>query len=194
MFFQSKRYNILDQRYNIAFFAAFFSIPTCFFFGKEFYDIFTCYIILVIAFDQVFRLFKPTPLDQQKILDSDKMTTEQIETYIKSKRVYRLKAISIAFLIEAMTKVWAHEFSTYFISTYAIVWSLYPFIRIFYLKIPAPKLSTILITGKNEDLKGFLMQNPSNSFSDRWTSPQSYAMNRMTPGTIEWTCNRNRLQ
>lgn len=138
MFFQSKRYNILDQRYNIAFFSAIFAFLSTIIYSPEFYNVFIYYIVFGLAFDQFMSVIKPAPLTEG-ILNRHKMTTEQIETYVKSKKTYRLVAVSIAFFVGLIAKVLGFEFGLYFILSYVGIWSFYPFIRKFFLKIPAPQ-------------------------------------------------------
>lgn len=179
MFFQSKRYNILDQRYNIAFFAAFFSFPSFLFFANEFYDIFIYYVLLAVVFDQLARIFKPASMDAQKTHEQHKMTMEQIDAYVKSKRTYRLIAASIASVVGLIAKICGSEFGYYFVVSCAVMWCLYPLIRISYLKIPAPKLFVIL---KNGNSKGWHFKKIE-SITDRY-------YDSLTPGTLGYDVNK----
>ncbi len=178
MFFQSKKSNILDQRYNIAFFSAIFAFLSAIIHSPEFYNVFIYYIVFGLVLDQFMRVIKPAPLTEN-ILNRHKMTTEQIEIYVKSKKTYRLIAASISLIIGLIAKVFGAEFGFYFVLSYAGVWSFYPLIRILFLKIPAPKLVRSLTEQEWQTQNKFF----HDSLNNRHYDP-------LTPGTLGYDVNR----
>lgn len=178
MFFQSKKSNILDQRYNIAFFSAIFAFLSAIIYSTELYSIFIYYIVFGLVFDQFVRFIKPAPLTED-ILNHHKMTTKQIETYVKSKKTYRLIAASISILIGLIAKVYGAGVGLYFIISYAGVWSMYPLLRILFFKVPAPKLVRTLTDQEWQTQNKLFQDNINNRHYDP-----------LTPGTLGWQSNR----
>ncbi|AIL12609.1 hypothetical protein IM40_02240 [Candidatus Paracaedimonas acanthamoebae] len=164
----------LEQRFFICLLAAIFAFFCFVAWGREIYDLLSSYIVIVLLLDQLSRFIKPSAIGKKEILKQYKITQEQLEKYIKSKRNYRLFAASVAGLGGGISFVLGAPFSLIFVITYALVWCLYPIYRIRFLKIPAPriKLEVRESTFGPNFLNSFYDElNPGNSLA--WNSAQS---------------------
>lgn len=176
---QIKNCDLLDQRFNIAFFATFVSLIAFIFSGNEIIDLLVTYIILATLFDQVSQFIKPVPINKKELRRKHKMMPAQLELYVASKRHYRLLAVGVASIIGIVFFLLGYEFSMSFVLTNIVVWCFYPIIRKLKLGIPAPKMFHRLTDEEREELERRCM----NTFADRASDP-------LTPGTIGWCSNR----
>jgi CDP-diglyceride synthetase len=110
--------------------------------GKDIWHIPLLYIILVIFFDQMTRFIAPSPINEKDLSEKYKITQDQLNTYVKSKRNYRIFAAGVATIIALFMILFNYKFSCYFVRSYITLWGFYPLYRMFILKIPAPKSSS----------------------------------------------------
>lgn len=175
--------NILELRLYASVLAYIATFISSILFAKDILHIPLIYIILAIIFDQMTRFIVPSPINEKDLSEKYKITQDQLNAYVKSKRNYRVFAAGTATIIALFMSVFNYNFSFGFVTSCIVLSCFYPLYRMFILKIPVPE-----------------MQNDSISYGPRcnesyknWSNAPSFAVNRITPGTVEWTCNRNQM-
>ena len=164
---------VLEQRFFICLFAFIFSFFVCVAGRGNIYDLFTIYIIVAVCFDQLSCFIKPVSMSKKELLKQHKITQNQLEKYIQSKRDYRLFAAGVASFIGGIAFILGSHFSTVFTIVCALIWFFYPLYRITYLKIPVPriKLKHQKVALDNDPLKH--MYDEHNPMSSAWHAAES---------------------
>ncbi|OJX02848.1 MAG: hypothetical protein BGO76_04450 [Caedibacter sp. 38-128] len=185
--------NVLEQRFFICLFAFIVSFFGCVAWRGNIYTLFTIYIIVAICLDQLSRFVKPTPIKKKELLTQHKVTSEQLNKYVQSKRNYRLFAAGLASLVGGVSFIMGAHFSTLFVIVYVLVWCIYPLYRIRFLGIPAPRI-------KFKHQKAALDYDPlknmydeHNPMSSAWHAAESRRIQSMTDSLNSLTSHLKNL-
>ncbi len=170
--------HILEWRLYVCVFAYIATFIGSILLAKDIWHIPLIYIILAIFFDQMSRFIVPSPIDEKDLSEKYKITQDQLNTYVKSKRNYRVSAAGIATIIALYMSAFNYKFSCYFVGSYIILWGFYPLYRMFILKIPAAKIFKLI---QEEFKKREGTQH--HTFDDRSYDP-------LKLGTLGWQVNR----
>lgn len=132
--------NILEWRLYIGVTSFVFTFFGSIAYAQDIWHIPMIYIISAIFLDQLSRIIKPSSIEENVLKENYKISQDQLNLYIKSKRNYRVFAAGTATFIALFMSSFNYKFSYYFVISCIILWGLYPFYRMIILKIPAPKI------------------------------------------------------
>ncbi len=166
--------NILELRLYVGALAYIATFIGSIVWAKDVWHIPMIYKILAIIFDQMSRFIVPSPIDEKDLSEQYKITQDQLNTYVKSKRNYRIFAVGIATIIALFMLAFNYSFSFGFVTSCIVIWGFYPFYRIFFLKIPAPKI-----------------QNQGNNYSHLYPHDQMYDGNNPR-SSLAWNAEQSR--
>ncbi|OJX07152.1 MAG: hypothetical protein BGO76_08875 [Caedibacter sp. 38-128] len=176
--------NILELRLYVGVLAYIATFIGSIAFAQDVWHIPIIYIVFAILFDQMTRIIVSSPIDEKDLSEKYKITPDQLNAYVKSKRNYRIFAAGIATIIAFFMSLFNYKFGFCLVISCMAIWCFYPFYRFFFLKIPAPKMQN--------DKSSYGPQR--NDSYNNWPNVPSFAMNRITPGTVEWHSNQNRIR
>ncbi len=137
MVIKSPKHNPFLRRRQIVILAIVTSF-VAFFAGLKIDYVPVAYILAAISFDQLLRQVKEIPINEQILQEQERVSFEDLQRYLRSKRIYRLYAACFAAVIGIIAYLRGYKFALIFALSYGAAWIIHPAIRKFILKIPTP--------------------------------------------------------